>query len=407
MWERIKSLFIVMHKSSRNEAQQKQARRLLLAGEIIVELFMLLNVIVDFPRHSFVIQVRLIVYLVIYLIGIILTILIKNPIVPSVIFDLAFLYGFSMTFMYGTYDIFGSLWMIVVTPLSMYILSFAVSFWTCVVYFLIVTFLTFYQPTRYMLSVRYSEVFLSRYYIIYFIDLLISTIAMMQLHVMRYNQNRNLERLEEAVKAEHDKVTSISMQTILAINNAVQAKDTYTGQHSQRVSHFACLIAQKLGWAEDDINELRTIALLHDIGKIGVDEDILNKPSRLTDDEYVQMKQHTVMGGSILKDLTLIPNVDLGATFHHERYDGRGYPEGISGEDIPIEARIIGIADTFDAMNFSRIYRPRCDLDYVKGELQKGRGTQFDPELLDIFVQVCEENNWFRDFNIEDVSTEV
>ena len=121
----------------------------------------------------------------------------------------------------------------------------------------------------------------------------------------------------------------------------------------------------------------------------------------MTDEEYAQMKNHTVIGGTILKDLTLIPNVDLGAKSHHERYDGRGYPEGLEGKNIPLEARIIGIADSFDAMNFTRVYRPKCDLDYIKGELERGRGTQFDPELVDVFIQVCEENQWFRNLKIE------
>lgn len=218
---------------------------------------------------------------------------------------------------------------------------------------------------------------------------------MINFHNLRIKENIRHEQLLDAVKMEHNKVVTISMQTILAINNAVEAKNIYVGKHSLRVAHFSCYIGEKLGWPEDEIKRLHTIAMLHDIGKIGVDEKILNKPSKLTDEEFLQMKNHTVMGGEILKDLTLIPNVDLGAKHHHERFDGRGYPEGLSGEDIPIEARIICIADTFDAMNFTRVYRPKCDLDYVKGELLRCKGSQFDPQLVDVFIQVCEENDWF------------
>lgn len=401
MWDRIKSLFIVMHISSQNESQKKYARNIMLAAEIIVEFFMVLLIFMPKPSEVYSNKFYLILISLIYLAGIICTIFIKNDVIPSIIFNAVFLYVFTMTFYYGSFDVWGAMWMIVIPALAMYILNFAVSFWFCVAYSIVATFLTFYPPTREFLLTHYSKVFLARYYIIYDIDLIVATIAMLQLHVMRYNQNRTNERLEEAVRAEHEKVASVSMQTIIAINNAVQAKDLYTGQHSQRVAHFSCLIAKRLGWKKDDIEKLRIIALLHDIGKIGVDEDILNKPSRLTDDEYAQMKMHTTMGGAILKDLTLIPNIDLGATSHHERYDGRGYPEGLSGEDIPLEARIIGIADTFDAMNFSRVYRPKCDLDYVKSEMEKGRGTQFDPNLVDVFIEVCEENNWFRDFEID------
>jgi len=403
MWEKIKNIFIVIHKSSYNEQQEKISKRIMLAAEIIVEVFMLVLSVMEFRSGSNVVKSFAVFFVSAYIVGIVCTLLIKGNLIPSIIFNLVFLYGFSMTFYYGTHDNWGAMWMFVIPALSMYIMNFAVSFWTCLSYSIIATFFTFYPPTREVLLTHYSEVFLSRYYIIYDIDFIISFTAMLQIHMMRYNQNRTTELLEAAVKEEHDKVASVSMETILSINNAVQAKDLYTGQHSQRVSLFSCLIAEKLGWKKDDIDELRTIALLHDIGKIGVDEKILNKPSKLTDEEYVEMKNHTVMGGEILKDLTLIPNVDLGAKSHHERYDGRGYPEGLSGEDIPIEARIIGIADTFDAMNFSRVYRKKCDLDYVKGELERGKGTQFDPHLVEVFMEVCQEHNWFRDLNMDDL----
>lgn len=325
--------------------------------------------------------------------------ILRNPIL-SLFTCIVFLTAFTAAFLFGHQDFFGALWMIITPALAMYILNFAVAFWTCILYGIIVTLLTFIPETKVILLETYSPVFISRYFLIYWIDFSISTVAMFQLHLMRYNQNRKNELLKTAVLNERNKVSSISMQTIMAINSAVQAKDLYTGQHSQRVAHFSCLIAEKLGWSEAKIQELKTIALLHDIGKIGVPEEVLNKPGRLTEEEYTQMKMHTVTGGKILKDLTLIPNVDLGAKYHHERYDGRGYPEGLIGDAIPMEARIIGIADSFDAMNFSRIYRPRCDLDYVKSEITKGSGTQFDPTIAEAFYQVCEENGWFRDFNI-------
>lgn len=403
MWKKLKNIFVIMHKSSYNEQQVKLSRRIMLSAEVFVLLFMTgLTVFEVLNKTNLVVDDLFYVYAA-YLIGFICTICIKGNFIPSIIFCVTFLYTFTTTFYYGTYDIWGAMWMFVIPSLSMYILNFAVAFWTSLAYFLIVTFMTFYPASRSHLLAHYSSVFISRYHIIYFIDFILSTIAMLQIHLMRYNQNQTTEILRKAVEEEREKVTSVSMETILAINNAVQAKDLYTGQHSQRVSLFSCLIAQKLGWDKASIEELRSIALLHDIGKIGVDEKILNKPSKLTDEEYVQMKNHTVMGGDILKDLTLIPNVDLGAKHHHERFDGRGYPEGLCGEDIPLEARIICIADTFDAMNFSRVYRPKCDLDYVKGELLRCKGTQFDPQLVDIFVQVCEENNWFRNLNIEEL----
>lgn len=401
MWQKLIKALKVMHKPSRTPEQIKESKKLLILGEFFVEFVMLCLTIMDFSRHATWIKITLVSYLVIYLIGIVLTMIFDSDIIPSIIFDTAFLGGFLLTFSFGTCEFFGALWMIVIPPLSMYLLNYSISFWCSFLYLLIIIFLSVFSGTREYFINRYSEIFLTRYIIIYFIDFVISALAMLQLHVMRYNQNTKSERLEEAVVAERKKVVAASMETIIAISNAVQAKDLYTGQHSQRVAHFSCLIAQKLGWEPDDVEELRTIALLHDIGKIGVDEAILNKPSRLTDDEYSQMKMHTTIGGKILKDLTLIPNVDIGATSHHERYDGTGYPENLVGEDIPIEARIIGIADTFDAMNFSRVYRKQCDIDYIKNEFEKGRGTQFDSGLVDVFMTICEENDWFKDLQIE------
>lgn len=402
MWNKIVSLFKLMHTSSYSEEQKKVSRKIMLVAEFLAEFFILILAFIEKNTQEPVFLIYCLIVFVIFMIGIFFTIKIKNTLIPSLIFNIVFMVVFSLTFYFYPNNNWGAMWMIVIPALSMYILNFAVAFWTCFGYSLIVTFLTFFPPTREVLLTGYSHVFLSRYFIIYDIDFIVSSIVMLQLHIMRYNQNRTTELLEKAVKEEREKVTSVSMETIIAINNAVQAKDLYTGQHCQRVSLFSGLIAEKLGWDKADVEKLKMIALLHDIGKIGVDEQILNKPSKLTDEEYAQMKNHTIIGGTILKDLTLIPNVDLGAKYHHERFDGRGYPEGLKGYDIPLEARIIGIADSFDAMNFSRVYRPKCDLDYVKSELEKGRGTQFDPELVDVFIQVCEENQWFRNLKIED-----
>ena len=139
------------------------------------------------------------------------------------------------------------------------------------------------------------------------------------------------------------------------------------------------------------MEQLKKAALLHDIGKIGIPDSILNKPERLTDEEYDIMKSHVVKGGDILKSFTLIEHVEEGALYHHERYDGKGYVHGLKGEEIPLNARIIGIADTFDAMTANRVYRKQLDMDYVIGELKIGRGTQFDPKLVDIMLRLIDE----------------
>ena len=180
-------------------------------------------------------------------------------------------------------------------------------------------------------------------------------------------------------------------ETIITIARTVDAKDENTSQHSQRVSEYSVMIAEKLGYSKEDQEVLRKTALLHDIGKIAIPDSILNKAGRLTDEEYGVMKSHVIRGAEILKNFTFIEHVDEGALYHHERYDGRGYVNGLKGEEIPLNARIIGIADAFDAMTANRVYRKKLDLDFVLEELRKGRGTQFDPKLVDIMLGLLED----------------
>ena len=179
-------------------------------------------------------------------------------------------------------------------------------------------------------------------------------------------------------------------ETIFAIANAVEARDKSTGRHSYRVAEYSVMIAQELGFTEDQQEQIRKTGLLHDIGKIGVPDNILNKNSKLTDEEYEIIKKHTLIGGEILKGLSLIPHVDEGAKYHHERYDGSGYPYALKGEEIPLNARIIGIADAFDAMTANRIYRKRLNMDVVKEELRHWSGSQFDPGLVEIMLDLIE-----------------
>ena len=130
---------------------------------------------------------------------------------------------------------------------------------------------------------------------------------------------------------------------------------------------------------------------MHDIGKIGIPDSVLNKVGRLTDEEYAKMKSHVVGGAEILKDFTLVEHVVDGTRYHHERYDGRGYPDGLKGEEIPLFGRIIGVADAFDAMTSNRVYRNHMDTDYVMNEMKRGRGTQFDPDALDAFLRLVDK----------------
>ena len=189
---------------------------------------------------------------------------------------------------------------------------------------------------------------------------------------------------------------NMANETVMAIANAVDAKDVRTHQHSNRVAQYSVLIAKEMNcfkWWErrKALSNLGKAAQMHDIGKIGVPDSVLNKVGRLTDEEYVTMKSHVLRGADILKDFTLVEHVVDGTRYHHERYDGKGYPDGLKGEEIPLFGRIISVADTFDAMTSNRVYRNHMDTDYVMNEMKRGRGTQFDPDALDAFMRLIDK----------------
>ncbi len=178
---------------------------------------------------------------------------------------------------------------------------------------------------------------------------------------------------------------------VLTIAKMVDAKDENTSQHSYRVAQYSLLIAEKLGLNSADKEELRRAAMLHDIGKIRISDSVLKKPSWLTDEETDIMRKHVVFGAEILRDFNFSEQIIDGARYHHERYDGNGYVMGLRGEDIPLFARIIGIADAFDAMTANRVYRKRLSFDVVVSEIKRGRGTQFDPQMADIMLELIKE----------------
>ena len=181
-------------------------------------------------------------------------------------------------------------------------------------------------------------------------------------------------------------------QTAMALAEAIDAKDKYTNGHSRRVAEFSKLIAQKYGMTEDECDEIYLIGLLHDVGKIGVPNAIINKTTKLTDEEYEIIKTHTTNGKKILEKISMLPNLPIGANYHHERYDGRGYPEGLKGEQIPEIARIIAVADTYDAMDSKRSYRDGLPREKIRDELIRGMGTQFDSRFASIMVDLMDEN---------------
>ena len=181
-------------------------------------------------------------------------------------------------------------------------------------------------------------------------------------------------------------------QMIQAFVSAVEAKDKYTTGHALRVADYSMEISKRLGMSKEEQQRLYAAGLLHDIGKIGVPDDILNKTSKLTDAEYEIIKTHTVIGADILETISELPDLSVGARFHHEKYDGTGYPNRLKGEEIPKLAQIIAVADAYDAMTSSRSYRKPLEQRVVRQELVNGLGTQFAPKIADILISMIDED---------------
>lgn len=189
----------------------------------------------------------------------------------------------------------------------------------------------------------------------------------------------------------YDEMQTGCFQTVTALANSIQAKDEYTMGHCQRVMEIACQIATCMGFKEDEIDDLRYAAILHDIGKIGIPASILNKSERLSDDEYGEIKKHPLISFNILKDVEFIGNGLQAILQHHERFDGKGYPNGLKGNQICMFGRILCIADAFDAMTSDRPYRAAMSIGQALREIQRCRGTQFDPEISDLFITITQD----------------
>ncbi len=200
-------------------------------------------------------------------------------------------------------------------------------------------------------------------------------------------------KIRQTLKQE-EQYKKITLESIEAIARTIDVKDSYTNGHSRRVGYYSREIAKAMGLDEKQVENIFYTALLHDIGKIGIPISIINKPSRLDDNEFATMKTHTSKGGKILKDISTIPGIVEGAMYHHERYDGTGYPKGLKGEEIPLIARIICCADCFDAMATKRSYKEPCTKEYIINEFKRCSGSQFDPEIAKIMVKLIEEDKF-------------
>ncbi|WP_244873477.1 HD-GYP domain-containing protein [Brevibacillus reuszeri] len=184
-----------------------------------------------------------------------------------------------------------------------------------------------------------------------------------------------------------------TLNLILTLAKSLDARDKYTALHSENVAKYAQHIALEMGLPRKVCEQIHLGGLLHDIGKIGIPESVLLKPTKLSDEEYDLIKQHPVIGYEMVKHITFFKkNGVLDAIlYHHERFDGKGYPHGLRGKEIPLIARILAIADSFDAMTSNRVYRDKSNLTYAINQIRSNKGTQYDPEIVDIFLKSMEE----------------
>lgn len=293
----------------------------------------------------------------------------------------------------GANDGFSLLWYLLLPVITLILLGIKFGVPVCVIYGLYIT-ISFWTPLGNIFNYEYGRDYRFFYPVFYwgFCLVVITVDIFYKNYQMRQADDEH--ELEKEVQSAVAGTKVLMINSVTAISRMLDEKDGYTQQHSKRVAQYSELIAQNMKsrtYTKEEIDIIYRSALLHDIGKIAVPDAVLNKPSRLTDGEYELMKKHTIWGKEILAGLEFLPQADMGAAYHHERFDGKGYPYGIKGDKIPDIVRIISAADSLDAMSSNRCYRRHCDKDYIISEFEKGAGTQFDADVAQVVVELIKE----------------
>lgn len=322
----------------------------------------------------------------------------RRKLVGTVIIQITIAVIFSWYAVVGGNEGFAILWILLVPSGSMLVFDFQISVFLST-YFALFLAIFFYTPLRQYAQYDYGEIFMLRFPVLYVIDMLISLLGFRmrnryqtenqqyKLKLLSYNDN-----LEKEVKKQTLTIKNFSRQLISALAKTIDAKDRYTNGHSERVAEYAGMLAARMGKDEQEQEMIYNIGMLHDIGKIGIPEEIINKAAKLTQEEYDIIKTHPLIGAGILESISEIPEIAIGARWHHERFDGKGYPDGLKGEDIPEIARIIGVADTYDAMTSNRSYRKTLPQEVVRSEIENGKGTQLDADIADLMLMIIDED---------------
>lgn len=293
----------------------------------------------------------------------------------------------------GANDGFSLLWYLLLPVITLILLGMKFGVPVCVIYGLYIT-ISFWTPLGNIFNYDYGRDYRFFYPVFYWGFCLVAITVDIFYKNYQMRQADDEHELEKEVQAAVAGTKVLMINSVTAISRMLDEKDGYTQQHSKRVAQYSELIAQNMKsrtYTKEEIDIIYRSALLHDIGKIAVPDAVLNKPSRLTDGEYELMKKHTIWGKEILAGLEFLPQADMGAAYHHERFDGKGYPYGLKGDKIPDIVRIISAADSLDAMSSNRCYRRHCDKDYIISEFEKGAGTQFDADVAQVVVGLIKE----------------
>jgi len=260
-------------------------------------------------------------------------------------------------------------------------------------YFWVLSIVFFWTPIRKTMPFEYSDEYATAFPLIFLSAFIGAFVANIYYKKGCIEQEKRDILLHQELEQALERVDEAMIESAKILSTMIDEKDMYTKEHSVRVAKYARLIADRYGFSSD-AKRMRSIynaALLHDMGKIAIPDEVLKLGNKLNDEQYEIMKQHTVYGEEILKELTFLPTVYYGAKYHHEHMDGSGYPQGIMGADIPIEGRIITVADTLDAMNSKRVYRDPCSREYILNTFKKGAGTEFDEAIANIACELIEE----------------
>ncbi len=300
---------------------------------------------------------------------------------------------------------FGITWVIIFPLLYLYMLK-PLLFTILVLGNILIVGLGFFTPLNSYIYQGWNSAFKIRFFLVLFMEGIFATAIKLASSNMDKNRKylfdnlmdlqKNLqEKIKNSTAAlihERDRSEKFLVELSLSLAGTIDAKDKYTSGHSRRVAEYSREIAKRLGKSEEEQQTIYLVALLHDIGKIGVPDEIINKKSKLTDEEYAIVKKHPEIGSEILKNIESIPEIRTGVRWHHERWDGKGYPDQLTADDIPEYAQIVAVADSYDAMTSNRSYRKLLPQSVVRSEIEKGIGTQFAEKLAKIMLSIIDDD---------------